>query len=95
MRPTSLPSLLAIKAKHPDAKLIVGNSEVGIEMKFKAARYPVLVGATHVAELNAVEVGEEGVTFGASTTLSTLMSTCKELIASRSDRTPHSHCNQV
>lgn len=29
LRPTSLASLLAIKAKHPDAKLVVGNTEVG------------------------------------------------------------------
>ena len=33
---------------------MVGNTEVGIEMKFKDARYPVLIGATHVPELNKV-----------------------------------------
>lgn len=53
-RPTSLESLLALKAKHPAAKLVVGNTEVGIEMKFKAAGYPHLVGTTHVPELNQV-----------------------------------------
>src|SRR5205809_897352 len=53
-RPTSKASLLALKAEHPDAKLVVGNTEVGIEMKFKDARYPVLIGATHVPELNKV-----------------------------------------
>ena len=31
-------------------------AEVGIEMKFKDMRYPVLIGATHVPELNAIEV---------------------------------------
>ena len=36
-RPTSLPALLEFKGKHPEAKLVVGNSEVGIEMKFKNA----------------------------------------------------------
>ncbi len=54
-RPTSLGSLLALKAKHPAAKLVVGNTEVGIEMKFKNAVYPHLVGTTHVAELNQVK----------------------------------------
>lgn len=51
-RPTSLAALLALKRQHPDAKLVVGNTEVGIEMKFKAAAYPVLIGTTHVPELN-------------------------------------------
>ena len=35
---------------------MVGNTEVGIEMKFKDARYPVLIGATHVPELNKVRL---------------------------------------
>lgn len=89
MRPVSLPSLLTIKAKHNDAKLIVGNTEVGIEMKFKAMKYPVLVGTTHVPELNEVAFSEDGVTFGASTTLSNLMDTCKHLIATRCVNTFH------
>lgn len=55
-RPTSLEGLLAIKAAHPAAKLVVGNTEVGIEMKFKHAQYPHLVGTTHVPELNQMEV---------------------------------------
>mgnify|MGYP001811067455 CR=1 FL=1 len=32
-------------------------AEVGIEVKFKGLRYPVLIGATHVLEMNAIEVG--------------------------------------
>lgn len=55
-RPVDLKGLLAIKAAHPAAKLVVGNSEVGIEMKFKNAGYPVLVGTTHVPELNQIQV---------------------------------------
>ena len=59
-RPTSLQELLAIKAQHNDAKLVVGNTEVGIEMKFKVMAYPVLVGATHIPELNKLEVCPPG-----------------------------------
>lgn len=53
-RPTSLASLLQLKKSYPEAKLVVGNTEVGIEMKFKNAQYPVLIGATHVPQLNKV-----------------------------------------
>lgn len=48
--------LLDVKQAYPDAKLVVGNTEVGIEMKFKDARYKMLVGVTHVPELNRLEV---------------------------------------
>ena len=54
--PVSLEGLLDIKAKHNAAKLVVGNTEVGIELKFKHAGYLVLVGTTHVPELNTIEV---------------------------------------
>ncbi len=82
-RPLSLASLLKIKSTHPGAKLITGNTEIGIEMKFKDARYPVLVAVTHVPELNLITVQDDMVTFGASVTLTQLLSTCKSLIASR------------
>ena len=48
--------MLKLKAEYPDARLVIGNTEVGIEMKFKDARYPVLIGVTHVPELNHIEV---------------------------------------
>ena len=48
--------LLQLKAEYPDARLVVGNTEVGIEMKFKDARYPVLVAVTHIPELNSMQV---------------------------------------
>lgn len=82
-RPLTLDALLTLKRAHPDARLITGNTEVGIEMKFKDAKYPVLIAVTHVAEINRIVVGEADVTFGAATTLTQLQTTCNELIASR------------
>ena len=78
-RPLTLEKILSIKAEHPDAKIVVGNSEVGIEMKFKYAKYPVLIGATHVPEMNAIKVEESGVHFGASLTLTKLLKACHEI----------------
>jgi hypothetical protein len=40
----------------PLAATASATAEVGIEMKFKSLKYPVLIGATHVPELNAFEV---------------------------------------
>ena len=56
-RPLTLAGLFKLKAEFPDARLVVGNTEVGIEMKFKDARYPILIGVTHIPELNHMEVG--------------------------------------
>nr|KAG5712865.1 hypothetical protein BaRGS_007462 [Batillaria attramentaria] len=72
--------LLDIKKRHPDCKIIIGNTELGIETKFKKQLYPVLVAATHVRELSAVNRQESGIQFGASVTLATLDSTLKAAV---------------
>ncbi|KAG2484282.1 hypothetical protein HYH03_016926 [Edaphochlamys debaryana] len=82
-RPASLEELLALKAAHPSAKLVVGNTEVGIEMKFKNMQYPVIIAPTHVKEMNAITVTEEGVEIGAAVTLTRMLRAFKGLIASR------------
>ena len=40
-RPTNLDQLLALKTQFPYAKLVVGNTEVALEMKFRHCEYPV------------------------------------------------------
>eukprot|EP00455_Lapot_gusevi_P049471 TRINITY_DN701_c0_g2_i7.p1 TRINITY_DN701_c0_g2~~TRINITY_DN701_c0_g2_i7.p1 ORF type:complete len:1205 (-),score=381.89 TRINITY_DN701_c0_g2_i7:387-4001(-) len=79
-RPTSLPQLLEIKNTYPQAKIVVGNTEVGIETKFKNLTYPVLVGGNMVPELNELQTTEQGVTAGASVTVNGLMSYLAEMI---------------
>lgn len=71
-RPLSLPTLLKLKEEHPQAKLVVGNTEIGIEVKFKNAIYPVIITPTHVPELNEVKVSDSGVEVGASVTINDL-----------------------
>ncbi|XP_044163721.1 xanthine dehydrogenase/oxidase-like isoform X2 [Acropora millepora] len=72
IRPASLHELLELKMRHPKAKLVIGNTEIGIEMKFKNQNYPILIAPTHIPELNAVEKTSDGIRFGASVTLSTI-----------------------
>nr|KAG5712870.1 hypothetical protein BaRGS_007467 [Batillaria attramentaria] len=79
-RPSSLSELLDIKKRHPDCKIVIGNTELGIETKFKKQLYPVLVAATHVRELSAVNRQESGIQFGASVTLATLDNTLKAAV---------------
>eukprot|EP00879_Flechtneria_rotunda_P002218 GHRR01002404.1.p1 GENE.GHRR01002404.1~~GHRR01002404.1.p1 ORF type:complete len:899 (+),score=349.77 GHRR01002404.1:1548-4244(+) len=72
-RPTSLEQLLSIKALHQDVKLVGGNSEVGIELKFKDAGYKHLAAVTYVPELSEVRVTDHGLVIGSGVTLTHLM----------------------
>ncbi|XP_027866259.1 xanthine dehydrogenase/oxidase isoform X1 [Xiphophorus couchianus] len=82
LQPESLDELLLLKWKHPDARLVVGNTEVGIEVKFKNMVYPVVLAPGFIAELNAVTHTEDGVVFGAACTLSHMGAVLKEAVQS-------------
>ncbi|XP_045474437.1 xanthine dehydrogenase [Harmonia axyridis] len=68
-RPTRLQELLLLKSKFPTAKIVVGNSEVGVEMKFKNMVYPVLIQPSLIEELVEIKNVENGVKVGAGATL--------------------------
>jgi xanthine dehydrogenase/oxidase len=55
-QPTSLLDLCALKHAYPGARLVVGNTEVGVETKFKKFFYPVLVAPRAVPELRVLQV---------------------------------------
>lgn len=79
-RPTTLQELLQLKKEHPKAKLVIGNTEVGIERKFKNMKYPVVIAPTHVPDLLKLEKTDDGVHIGSSVTLSNLQTYLQELI---------------
>ncbi|XP_034113366.1 xanthine dehydrogenase [Drosophila albomicans] len=68
-RPTKLQELLQLKSQYPAAKLIVGNTEVGVEVKFKHFLYPVLINPIKVPELLELRETDESVYFGAAVSL--------------------------
>jgi len=49
-------------------------------MKSKKTPFPVVIAATHVKELNAVELSENQIRFGASVTLSRTDQTLRQAI---------------
>ncbi|XP_059170559.1 xanthine dehydrogenase-like [Physella acuta] len=68
--PTSLGGLLEIRRKYRDCKLVNGNTEVEIEVKFKKANYQTLVSVTRINQLKQVIRTESGIEIGASLPLS-------------------------
>ncbi|XP_056226642.1 xanthine dehydrogenase/oxidase [Seriola aureovittata] len=80
LQPNSLEEFLRLKWKHPDARVVVGNTEVGIEVKFKNMVYPVILAPTFIPELNAVTHTEDGIVFGAACTLSHMGAVLKQAV---------------
>lgn len=70
-RPTKLEQLLQLKSDFPHAKVVVGNTEVALEMKFKHCDYPVLISPVMILETLAIEQKEDAIVFGGAVTLTT------------------------
>ncbi|PXF47901.1 Xanthine dehydrogenase [Gracilariopsis chorda] len=68
LRPVTLEQLMRSKTEHPEARLIVGNTEVGVEVKFKNLKVPVWISTTDVPELQRITEDDVGVKIGASVT---------------------------
>lgn len=85
-RPTTLRQLVQLKGRHPEARLVVGNTEVGVEVKFKHVHCPVLICANRVPELNEVRRTERGLRVGASVSLSSLQEHLRVAVA---EEEPH------
>ncbi|KAJ2508181.1 hypothetical protein IWW47_000745, partial [Coemansia sp. RSA 2052] len=69
IRPLTLGGLLSALEQHPDAKLVAGNSEVGVEIKLKRAKFPTQIYVNDIPELRRISETADGVTFGANLTL--------------------------
>ncbi|KAM3850718.1 xanthine dehydrogenase/oxidase [Diretmus argenteus] len=81
IQPSSLEELLLLRSQHPNSKLVVGNTEVGIEVKFKNMLYPVILAPTFIPELNSVQHTEEGIVFGAACSLSQMGVVLRKAVA--------------
>uniref|UniRef100_A0A8B9VYE6 Xanthine dehydrogenase n=1 Tax=Anas zonorhyncha TaxID=75864 RepID=A0A8B9VYE6_9AVES len=77
IQPTTLQELVALKSQYPNAKLVVGNTEI----RLKNMLYPVIIAPTWIAEMNAVQHTETGVTFGAACTLSSVEEVLRKAVA--------------
>ena len=68
-QPFTLNTLCTLKLNYPKARLVVGNTEVGIETKFKAMEYPTIINPSRVPELCSLNSTSDGVIVGAAVTI--------------------------
>ncbi|GFS04504.1 xanthine dehydrogenase/oxidase [Elysia marginata] len=80
LRPTTLDQLLEIKQAYPECRLVTGNTEIGIEVKFQKRHFKVMVSPARVKELQEVTITDQGIRFGASVTLSDMETHLREAV---------------
>ena len=70
VRPGTLAETLDLLARHPDAKLVAGSTDWGVDLNLKHARAELSIGIDRLPELRSYDVGAEAITLGAALTLS-------------------------
>ncbi|XP_056392524.1 aldehyde oxidase-like isoform X2 [Hyla sarda] len=78
--PASLQELLHLKVQYPKAPLVVGNTAVGPEMKFRGVFHPVIIYPARIVELHLVTETETGITLGAACSLTVLKDTLSRAV---------------
>jgi len=68
-RPTSLAGLLRLKGEHPDASLIAGATELGLDITKRYKKFPTLISTEAVTELKQIECVSGEWHIGAAVTL--------------------------
>ncbi len=72
LRPTSLAGLFEALSVHPQARLVAGATEIGVDVTKKAASFPVLVSTEAVPELGAIRESPTEWGIGAAVTLTAI-----------------------
>src|SRR6185437_520426 len=68
-RPTSLAELLRLKSENPEARLIAGATELGLEITKRFKKFPALISTEAVGELKMITATKDEWRIGAAVTL--------------------------
>jgi xanthine dehydrogenase small subunit len=66
--PRTLADLVALRARHPDALLLAGGTDLGLLASRSRKPPHAVIHVAHVPELNVIDAGTERLTFGAAVT---------------------------
>jgi xanthine dehydrogenase small subunit len=71
-RPASRSEALALLADYPDAVVVAGSTDWGVEVNLRGARAPFVVAVDQIPELRELSVDDDAITLGAALTLTEL-----------------------
>ncbi|MEY2496762.1 MAG: xanthine dehydrogenase/oxidase, partial [Verrucomicrobiota bacterium] len=72
LRPTSLDKVFRAMAEHPDARLIAGATDLGLEISKRFQKFPALISVEAVPELSEIDSTDSEWRIGAATSLTKL-----------------------
>jgi xanthine dehydrogenase small subunit len=65
-RPMGLAELFALRAAHPEAHLLAGGTDLGVELSLRGRRFPALIALDRIPELQAISETPEWIDLGAA-----------------------------
>ncbi|HET7431693.1 MAG TPA: FAD binding domain-containing protein [Nocardioides sp.] len=68
-RPADLDEALQLLAEHPDALVLAGSTDVGVEVNLRGSRAAYVVAVDRLAELRGLETTDDAITIGAALSL--------------------------
>jgi len=78
--PTTLEQLIDLKKQYPKAPIIVGSSEIGMDIKLRGANQPVYISSHKVDELYNISIKDDNLVFGANTSLQDILTFCDKMM---------------
>ncbi|KAM4627029.1 aldehyde oxidase 1-like [Discoglossus pictus] len=90
--PGTMAELLDLKNTFPKAPLVVGNTAVGLEMKFEGVFHPVIISPVRIPELFAVSSSNQGITIGAACTLAQMKTLLSEAVSNLPEEKTETFC---
>ncbi|XP_032515070.2 xanthine dehydrogenase-like [Danaus plexippus] len=81
IRPQNLQQLLKLKKEFPYSKIVVGNTEIGVEVKCKKMIYPILLSPQLITEMQGIQITDTSITVGATVSLTKLQDFLQNMIS--------------
>ncbi|XP_013187119.1 xanthine dehydrogenase [Amyelois transitella] len=86
IRPKNIENVLFLKHKYPYSKIVVGNTEIGVEIHVKKINYPIFIYPTFIKEMNSCKVTNNSIIVGAAVSLTELRQVIQSQINKRADK---------
>ncbi|CAN2389161.1 heptaldehyde:oxygen oxidoreductase activity [Pristimantis euphronides] len=77
----NLEELLDVKTKYPQAPLMVGNTSIGLEIKFRGVFHPIILSIGRIPDLHTVKYTKNGISIGAACSLSMFKDTLEKAVS--------------
>uniref|UniRef100_A0A8C5QI35 FAD-binding PCMH-type domain-containing protein n=1 Tax=Leptobrachium leishanense TaxID=445787 RepID=A0A8C5QI35_9ANUR len=78
--PSTLKELLELRTKYPEAPLVMGNTNIGLQTNLHGVFHPVMISPINVHDLYTVAPDDAGITIGSAVTLAQLKTILSESV---------------